>query len=278
MFRAGLSACLTLALVMGASAQPTLNLQDLTLGTSATPPFAFRAIPFHQVRIRLTGSALARTVLAASTTPAPSGLTFNGTTVEVDPANLVLIWDGISNPASPIIGQNGLVDLVVTIPWPAPIGDLLFIQAAVIPVNGMPQLTNGSVLRWSGEAVDNVEYGSTTLHPLGLVGGALLITDGPSFATFWGLHAGPTALPPPIDFNTRFVFARFLGQFPYPNIWVTVDERLLDPARVLHAYVPQHTGGAPPPPGVVEPYMIVSAPRTLLGTSYQEELRQAIYP
>lgn len=278
MFRAGLAASLTLALVMGASAQPTLDLQDLTLGTSATPPFAFRAIPFHQVRIRLTGSALARTVLAASTTPAPSGLTFNGTTVEVDPANLVLIWDGISNPASPIIGQNGLVEVVVTIPWPAPIGDLLFIQAAVIPVNGLPQLTNGSILRWSGEAVDTVEFGSLTTHPLGIGGGAQLMTDGPTFATFWGLHAGPTALPPPIDFNTNFVYARFLGQYLFPNIWVTVDEMLLDPAQVLHVYVTQHTGGIQPPASIVQPYMIVSAPRTLLGASYQEELRQAIYP
>lgn len=259
-------------------AQPTLELTDMSGSVPGIQPIVFYAIPFHPVRIRITGPAQARTVLAVSANPAPSGLLYNGTPVTVDPSSLIFLWDGISDPSAPAIGASGTLDVFVTIPWPVPIGEIVWMQAAVIPPAGPAALTGGVVFRWSGEPVSIVETGNLSMHPLAVTSGSALITDGPTWATFYGLHGGPTVLPPPIDFTTQFVYARFLGISLYPNVWVSVDEMVLGPAQVLHVYVTQFTGGIQPVPGTVQPYMFVTAPRSLLGLTVQEELRQIFAP
>jgi uncharacterized membrane protein len=72
-----------------------------------------------------------------------------------------------------------------------------------------------------------------------------VVRDPHSFAAVWAAHAGPDAIPPPVDFETRMVAAVFAGHRPTPGYDVTiagtrrdgealvivVDERAPDPSQ-----------------------------------------------
>jgi uncharacterized membrane protein len=93
-----------------------------------------------------------------------------------------------------------------------------------------------------------------------------LIRDRQAFAAVWAAHAGPNAMLPPVDFDTRMVAAVFAGERPTPGfsvevtgtrrdgsepgagLVVLVDERHPDASRVAAQVI-------------VSPFHIVTLPR-----------------
>jgi uncharacterized membrane protein len=93
-----------------------------------------------------------------------------------------------------------------------------------------------------------------------------LIRDRQAFAAIWGAHAGPNAVPPAVDFDTRMVAAVFAGERPTPGfsvevtgtrregpdagkgLVVVIEERHPDPSRVAAQVI-------------VSPFHIVALPR-----------------
>ncbi len=273
-----LLATLALLLPPAAATAQTLAFDDLTTGITLGPPYAFPLIPGHLVRVRITGSPGDRTLFALSTSPPSQTLFWNGTPIDVDLATVVVLWDGVTQPTAPVIGPNGVAEVVFALPWNPSVGTLSYAQGAVIPLSGPSLLTNGRALRSSGEPVVPIESGLNSTHPLAGTGGTLIIQDGPSWGTFFGLHAGPTALPPPVDFLNFIVYARFLGSFPTIGLSVSIDEYLVDPAGVLQVYVTQITGGPPPPPIPSQPYAFALIPRSAFGGTFVENLRLLALP
>jgi len=51
-----------------------------------------------------------------------------------------------------------------------------------------------------------------------------VVRDAQSFAAVWAAHAGPDAIPPTVDFETRMVAAVFAGHRPTPGYVVTIAD------------------------------------------------------
>ena len=89
-----------------------------------------------------------------------------------------------------------------------------------------------------------------------------VIRDPQSFAAIWAAHAGPDALAPSIDFNTRMVAAVFAGQRPTPGFAVDITgTRREGNALVLEVDEKQPDPSFAVAQVIVSPFHVVSLPR-----------------
>jgi uncharacterized membrane protein len=89
-----------------------------------------------------------------------------------------------------------------------------------------------------------------------------VVRDAQSFAAVWSAHAGPDAIPPTVDFETRMVAAVFAGHRPTPGYVVSIAEAVRqDDALVI---VVVETGPDPSQPTaqvMTSPYHVALLPR-----------------
>jgi uncharacterized membrane protein len=89
-----------------------------------------------------------------------------------------------------------------------------------------------------------------------------LIRDRQAFSAVWTAHAGPNALVPPVDFESRMVAAVFAGERPTPGFAIEVTGTRRDASSVVVVVEERH-----PDPAlvaaqvIVSPFHIVTLPR-----------------
>ena len=256
-------------------AQPsaTLELQDISLGTTTAGSTLGELIPSHVVTLRIAGTPGDRHALLLSGTPAPAGLSVGGVAVGVDPAALVPLWDGLADPAVPPLGAAGTFDLTFLVPDTFALGTVLYLQAVVVaPGGGALGITNHLELTFSGETVAPLDSGLFSGHPAAQVsGGAMLtIADQLSYNAFWAQHTIATVPPPFVDFTTSFALVHFRGTFTEMQPTVSIDTAYRDGFGVLQVFTTLVIPGVPPPPITCQPWTMAALPLVAFSTSTVE--------
>jgi uncharacterized membrane protein len=89
-----------------------------------------------------------------------------------------------------------------------------------------------------------------------------VVRDAQSFAAVWSAHAGPDAIPPAVDFETKMAAAVFAGHRPTPGYVVSIAAaRRLDDALVIVVEETAPDASQPIAQVMTSPYHVALLPR-----------------
>jgi len=222
-----LHALLLAALAPSDVVPPTLQATDLAYGSSTSlspfvPSTHLGLVPGDPLVFRLgpgAGSAGLPAVLFASPNQLDSPISLGQWSLLIDPTTSFVIAPGVV-PSAP-----GTLDWPVTVPPSAPLGTVLYTQAAVLdPGTGVVQTTNRLSHVVTDAAPTVLAQFAKTAHPLGatFVGGTLVVESAVQWDAEWA-SAGLPGSPPDVDFMQSFVVMHFAGRKPTTGFSVTID-------------------------------------------------------
>jgi hypothetical protein len=216
---------------------PTLDLTDLTLGTSTQAGVVehLGLVPGHSVRFSAAGPAGAVAVLMGSLPGAPPAPLGSGA-IALDPSSAFLIGAAALDAA-------GGAQLDLALPTGMPVDAELVTQAVVLAASG-PEPTNALTHRVTVLAPVVLDSGLKSVHPLSYLGGVELVTDPIQWQQFWSLHfpfAGGPPLPA-VDFSRDCVIASFSG-FVLTSGYVFVVDQLVPTPGGLNLVQTLYTPG-----------------------------------
>ena len=252
------------ALSVKAQAPASLELIDLTAGTSTAGGTQGSLVPGHSVMLRVNGAPNTPHLLALSTSPTPPNvLPFQGVPLGIDVTSFLILWDGFTNPAVPPLSPSGQLDVPLVVPDPAPLGSNVFLQALTGGLGpGALLITNHLELTFSGEPMTTVQQATFSQHPLAQTsaGGVLAINTQAGWTAFWNQHYPLNPAIPAVDFTTSFLVVAFEGIRYASQPAFRIDAVYLDLLGVLQVHTTETIPGVIGRPVVTTASHIVSVP------------------